>query len=105
MKLAEYATPDGRKERYACKIICKRKAPKDFIQKFMPRELDIIRKLDHESVIKVKSVFEFDSRVFIFMDLAENGELVQSRLRECVWVIEVHAVKRTILLQVICSVT
>lgn len=76
VKLAEYANPNGEKERYACKIICKRKAPKDFIQKFMPRELDIIRKMDHESVIQVKSVFEFDSRVFIFMELAENGDLL-----------------------------
>lgn len=76
VKMAEYATPDGRKERYACKVIDKRKSPKDFIHKFMPRELDIIRKLDHESVIKVKSVFEFDSRVFIFMDWAENGDLL-----------------------------
>lgn len=76
VKMAEYATPDGRKERYACKVIDKRKSPKDFIHKFMPRELDIIRKLDHESVVKVKSVFEFDSRVFIFMDWAENGDLL-----------------------------
>jgi len=76
VKLSEYTNTDGEKERYACKVICKRKAPKDFIQKFMPRELDIIRKLDHESVIKVKSVFEFETRVFIFMDWAENGDLL-----------------------------
>jgi len=76
VKLSEYSNPNGGKERFACKIICKRKAPKDFIQKFMPRELDIIRRLDHESVIQVKSVFEFDTRVFIFMELAENGDLL-----------------------------
>jgi len=76
VKLSELTNASGAKERYACKIICKKKAPKDFITKFMPRELDIIKKLDHDNVIRLKSVFEFESRVFIFMELADNGDLL-----------------------------
>jgi len=76
VKLSELTNVSGAKERYACKIICKKKAPKDFITKFMPRELDIIKKLDHDNVIRLKSVFEFESRVFIFMELADNGDLL-----------------------------
>jgi len=77
VKLSELSNGDGgATEKYACKIICKKKAPKDFVTKFMPRELEIIKKLDHENVVKLKSVFEFDTRVFIFMEWAENGDLL-----------------------------
>lgn len=77
VKMAEWTQPDtADKNRFACKIICKRKAPRDFVSKFMPREMDVIKKLDHDNVIRLKSLFEFDSRVFIFMELAENGDLL-----------------------------
>jgi len=75
VKLSEL-TVGNVKERYACKIICKKKAPKDFITKFLARELDIIKKLDHDNVIRLKSVFDFESRVFIFMEVADNGDLL-----------------------------
>ena len=71
--MAELLDPNGEKHRFACKIICKKKAPKDFVNKFMPRELDVIKKLDHVNVVKLKALLEFETRVFIFMELAENG--------------------------------
>lgn len=38
---------------FAVKIIDRDKAPSDFVSKFLPRELDIIRILDHPNIIKV----------------------------------------------------
>ena len=34
----------------------------------------MIKKLDHDNVVRLKSVFEFESKVYIFMELAENGK-------------------------------
>ncbi len=39
---------------FAVKIIDRDKAPSDFVSKFLPRELDIIRTLDHPNIVKVK---------------------------------------------------
>lgn len=39
---------------FAVKIIDRDKAPADFVAKFLPRELDIIRALDHPNIVKVK---------------------------------------------------
>jgi serine kinase len=39
---------------FAVKIIDRDKAPSDFVSKFLPRELDIIRALDHPNIVKVK---------------------------------------------------
>ena len=39
---------------FAVKIIDRDKAPSDFVSKFLPRELDIIRTLDHSNIVKVK---------------------------------------------------
>jgi serine kinase len=38
---------------FAVKIIDRNKAPSDFVSKFLPRELDIIRILDHPNIVKV----------------------------------------------------
>lgn len=46
------------KEYVAVKVIDKKKAPKDFLQKFMPRELVIIQTLSHPHIIEVYEIFE-----------------------------------------------
>lgn len=38
---------------FAVKIIDRDRAPSDFVSKFLPRELDIIRNLDHPNIVKV----------------------------------------------------
>ena len=43
---------------FAVKIIDRDRAPTDFVTKFLPRELDIIRTLDHPNIIKVRMLLE-----------------------------------------------
>ncbi|XP_071962411.1 testis-specific serine/threonine-protein kinase 3-like [Antedon mediterranea] len=61
----------------AMKIICRRKAPKDFLQKFLPRELRIIRRVRHKNIISFYDVFELNNKVFIAMEIAGHGDLLE----------------------------
>lgn len=69
-------TTTPQKATLACKMICKKKAPKDFVEKFLPRELDVLKRIDHENILGSSEIFEFPSKVFIMMELAENGDLL-----------------------------
>lgn len=83
MYLSEYK-PDNDPDRannLACKIVDTAKAPKDFVKKFLPRELDILVKLNHPHVVHVHSIFQRRSKYFIFMRYAENGDLLDFILK------------------------
>jgi len=64
------------KQTSACKIICKKKAPKDFVNKFLPRELDVLRRINHENIVNCSDIFEYPTKVFIVMEMATNGDLL-----------------------------
>ena len=47
----------------AIKIISKRKAPQDYLEKFLPREIDVVRLLRHPNIIIFLQSIETNNRV------------------------------------------
>uniref|UniRef100_T1JBJ8 Protein kinase domain-containing protein n=1 Tax=Strigamia maritima TaxID=126957 RepID=T1JBJ8_STRMM len=66
----------GQVQRYAVKIISRKKASKDFVSRFLPREIEIVRDLQHPNIIQVHRILDTGDTVFIFMDIAERGDLL-----------------------------
>ncbi|NXW64094.1 TSSK1 kinase, partial [Eurystomus gularis] len=61
----------------AIKIIDKKRTPQDFLQNFLPREIEALRRLNHPSIIKTYEIFETSlGKVYIVMELAEKGDLL-----------------------------
>jgi serine kinase len=50
--------------------------PGDFLEKFFPRELHFLTILAHPHLIRIHSIMQSGSSVFIFMRCAENGDLL-----------------------------
>ena len=59
----------------AVKINDRKKAPKDFLDRFLPRELEIYQQIHHENIIKIYDILELGNKVFIFMEIAD-GDLL-----------------------------
>ncbi|KAM9219269.1 LOW QUALITY PROTEIN: testis-specific serine/threonine-protein kinase 2 [Leptosomus discolor] len=65
------------KRNLAIKIINKKKAPQDFLEILLPREIEALRRLHHPSIIKTYNIFETSAgKVYIVMQLGENGDLL-----------------------------
>lgn len=65
------------KKEVAIKIICKKKAPEDFLTKFLPREIRVLKKIRHNNVLSLLEVIETNTRMYIITDLAANGDLLE----------------------------
>ncbi|KAF1563845.1 UNVERIFIED_CONTAM: Testis-specific serine/threonine-protein kinase 1, partial [Eudyptes pachyrhynchus] len=62
----------------AVKIIDRKKAPSDFLEKFLPREIEILAMLNHRSIVKTYEIFETsDGKVYIVMELGVQGDLLE----------------------------
>ena len=60
----------------AVKIVNRDIAPKDFLSRFLPRELEIIGHLKHENICKFYEVLDTVNKVYIIMELAHEGDLL-----------------------------
>ncbi|NWI70364.1 TSSK1 kinase, partial [Todus mexicanus] len=61
----------------AIKIINKRRIPRDFLEKFLPREIEALRYLQHPSIVRTYEIFETAAgKVYIVMELADKGDLL-----------------------------
>ncbi len=67
---------NGETVELACKYINKLKAPQDFLERFFPRELEILQRTNHPNIIRTHSILQCGSGVFIFMRLVNvSGSL------------------------------
>ncbi|XP_064401838.1 testis-specific serine/threonine-protein kinase 3-like [Halichondria panicea] len=60
----------------AVKIIDKRSAPKDVVSKFLPREVEVLKILDHDTIIKLIDVIDTPDTMYLVMELASSGDLL-----------------------------
>lgn len=68
---------NGHENKLAVKIINKKEAGSDFIKKFLPRELKIVRNITHPHIVKVYDIIEIDHIIYIFMDYCKNGDMLE----------------------------
>jgi len=71
------ASSKKHKRRVAIKIVSKKKAPEDYLTKFLPREIQVLKRLRHPSCISLLEAIETNTRIYLIMNLAENGDLLE----------------------------
>lgn len=76
VKATYQSSKNSRKHNLACKIIDKTAASKDgsFLEKFYPRELEILCQLSHPNIVTIQGIVEHRAKTFIFM-LQESTDL------------------------------
>ncbi|KAG8179452.1 hypothetical protein JTE90_006822 [Oedothorax gibbosus] len=62
-------------QQIAVKIINRAGLSNSFLNKFLPREIEILGKIKHENIIKIHKILNYTDRVYIFMELAQNDML------------------------------
>ena len=65
------------KKRVAIKIVSKRRAPEDYLTKFLPREIQVMKRLRHTNCVCLYEAIETSSRIYLVMDMADNGDLLE----------------------------
>lgn len=71
------ATSKKHKRRVAIKIVSKKKAPEDYLTKFLPREIQVLKRLRHPNCISLLEAIETNTRIYLIMNVAENGDLLE----------------------------
>ncbi|XP_024087277.2 testis-specific serine/threonine-protein kinase 4 isoform X2 [Pongo pygmaeus] len=61
----------------AVKIISKKKASDDYLNKFLPREIQVMKVLRHKYLINFYQAIESTSRVYIILELAQGGDVLE----------------------------
>ncbi|XP_014781317.1 testis-specific serine/threonine-protein kinase 6 [Octopus bimaculoides] len=75
VKLGHISKNDPRQ--VAVKIINLLKAPEDFKESFLPRELENWPSLDHRHVIKFYEAFQIDQTLFMIIEFAPHGDMLK----------------------------
>ena len=60
----------------AIKMLDKQRASREVLAKFLPREISVVRRLNHPSVLRVFRVVETPQELYFMMEMAENGDLL-----------------------------
>ncbi|XP_068430872.1 testis-specific serine/threonine-protein kinase 6 [Clinocottus analis] len=66
------------RKRIAIKVIDKKKLNPGYLEKFLSRELEIIRSLNHPNIVKTLEIFESQTRkVYVAMEFCMKGDLMK----------------------------
>lgn len=60
----------------AIKNLNKTQASKDYLTKFLPREIAILQKVSHPNIINIFQIIETEERCFFMLEIAQNGDLL-----------------------------
>nr|XP_009858398.1 testis-specific serine/threonine-protein kinase 3-like [Ciona intestinalis] len=60
----------------AIKIINRTTAPQDFIERFWPRERDLMEVLQHDNVIQMFDIFSEANKIYMSLERATHGDLL-----------------------------
>ena len=89
---------------YAIKLISKTQAPAEYLKKFVPREIDALKRLsnfNHPFICQMREFFETRDEIYLVMKLATGGDLLTYiNRRKCL--LEITAKK--LIAQVLCAV-
>nr|XP_012234101.1 PREDICTED: testis-specific serine/threonine-protein kinase 3-like [Linepithema humile]XP_012234102.1 PREDICTED: testis-specific serine/threonine-protein kinase 3-like [Linepithema humile] len=70
------AKSDRHECQVAVKIVSKFQAPGEYLTKFLPREIEVVKGLKHPHLIRFLQAIETTHRVYIIMEYAQNGSLL-----------------------------
>lgn len=60
----------------AIKNLNKEAATKEYLSKFLPREIEILQAVCHPNIVQVFQIIETEKKAFLMLELAENGDLL-----------------------------
>ncbi|RCN38442.1 hypothetical protein ANCCAN_15649 [Ancylostoma caninum] len=64
----------------AIKMINTQKVTEEFRSKFLPREIECWKRLNHPHLVRILGHYEAMQHVFLTMEFASGGDMVRERL-------------------------
>ena len=64
------------RKQIAIKIVTKKRAPVDYLTKFLPREIQVMKHIDHANVVGLHEAIETNTRIYLIIDFADGGDLL-----------------------------
>ncbi len=60
----------------AIKNLHKKAASKDYLTKFLPREIEVLQMVHHPNILQVYQIIESEDKCYFMLEIAENGDLL-----------------------------